>query len=140
MSAASGSPRPSEILPEDQGLKVGDTVPDGPPGTAYYVVTALEPERYMVMLSRSHVKYMAPRGWWGTPREPSGAFTWAFILEPLSPGRTRLISRWRGVGEPPRFMALVKPVIVLADRLHQREILKGIRRRVEGAQGAVAVG
>ena len=102
---------------EYQGLKVGDTVPDGPPGTAYYIVTALEPERYMVMLSKSHVKYMAPRSWWGTPRELSGAFTWAFILEPLSPDRTRLISRWRGVSASrAAFMALVKPVILLADR------------------------
>lgn len=38
-----------------QNLAVGDVVPDGEPGTAFYRVEVLEPTRLIVLHSTSHV-------------------------------------------------------------------------------------
>ncbi len=124
-------PPANEILPEHQNLKVGDAIPDGPPGSAYYEVVALEKQRLMVLLATTHFKYMAPRFVRGTRFEPKGKWSWAFILEPISDSRTSLISRWRGTGEPRIYLNLIKPLIWLVDQHQQREILKGIKRRAE---------
>lgn len=120
-----------EILPEYQNLKIGDEIPDGPPGSAHYDVVALEPERHMILHATTHLKYMAPQFVRGTRFEPRGGWSWAFILQPVSESRTRLVSRWRGGGEPKPYLYLLKPVIWLIDQHQQREILKGIKRRVE---------
>jgi hypothetical protein len=72
----------------------------------------------------------------GTRHEPSGAWSWAFILEPITDRRTRLVSRWRGGGRPRWYLQLLKPAIWLIDHYQQREILKGIKRRVERAVSA----
>jgi hypothetical protein len=115
------------ILPEYQGLKRGDIIPDGPPGSAYYEVIALEPERLLVLRATTHLKYVAPRF-----IKLRGEFRWAFSLEQMSATQTRLTSRWRGWGEPRLYMALlVKPGIWLIDHIQQPEILKGIKRRAE---------
>ncbi len=124
-------PPADEILPEFQNLNTGDTIPDGPPGSAYYEVAALEPQRFLVLLATTHFKYMAPRFMQGTRFEPSGEWSWAFILEPISDSKTRLTSRWRGTGRPRLYLNLLKPAIWLIDQHQQREILKGIKRRVE---------
>ena len=39
-------PPADEILPEYQNLKIGDTIPDGPPGSAYYEVVDMDTQRY----------------------------------------------------------------------------------------------
>ncbi len=124
-------PPADRILPEYQGLAVGDTIPDGPPGTAFYEVAALEPERALVLYATTHFKYMAPRFLTGTRYQPRGGWSWAFVLEQTSASNTRLTSRWRGTGEPRLYMKLLKPAIWLIDHFQQREILKGIKRRVE---------
>ncbi len=127
-------PPADRILPQYQGLKVGDRIPDGPPGTAYYEVVDLQPERALVLRATTHFKYMAPRFLKGTRFEPRGVWSWAFLLTPASAGVTRLASRWRGQGEPHFLMQLLKPLIWLIDHFQQREILKGVKRRVEGRQ------
>ncbi|HLE05522.1 MAG TPA: hypothetical protein VI729_13040 [Anaerolineales bacterium] len=120
------------ILPEYQGLKEGDIIPDGPPGSAYYEVIALEPERLLVLRATTHFKYIAPSFVKGTRFEPRGEFRWAFELERISVSHTRLTSRWRAWGEPRLYMVLiVKPAIWLIDHIQQPEILKGIKRRSE---------
>ena len=48
------------LLPEFQQRVVGDIVPDGPPGTAYFVVRASEPERLLVLYSDTHIKLITP--------------------------------------------------------------------------------
>jgi hypothetical protein len=48
------------IIPEYQNLKVGDVIADGPPGTAYFTVTDLEPNRALILHSTSHVRYIVP--------------------------------------------------------------------------------
>ncbi len=127
-------PPAKEILPEFQNLKIGDTIPDGPPGSAFYEVVALEPQRFLVLLATTHFKYLAPRFVQGTRFEPRGKWSWTFILESISGSKTRLTSRWRGSGKPRLYINILKPVIWLIDHHQQREILKGIKRRVEGLE------
>lgn len=124
-------PPANEILAEFQHLQVGDTIPDGPPGSAYYEVVALVPQQRLVLLATTHFKYMAPSFVRGTRFEPRGAWSWAFLLEPVTGAKTRLISRWRGTGSPRLYLRLLKPAIWLIDQHQQREILRGIKRRVE---------
>ena len=125
-------PPAQHILPEYQGLKQGDIIPDGPPGSAYYEVVALEPERLLILRATTHFKYIAPRFLRGTRYEPRGEFRWAFVLEQMSATQTRLTSKWRAWGEPRLYITLlVKPGIWLIDHFQQPEILKGIKRRVE---------
>ena len=124
-------PPADEILPEYQNLKIGDTIPDGPPGSAYYEVVDMDTQRYMVLIATTHFKYMAPKFVRGTKFEPNGKWSWAFILEPINNTKTRLISRWHGAGRPTLYLNLLKPVILLIDQHQQKEILKGIKRRVE---------
>ena len=124
-------PPAEEILPKFQNLKKGDTIPDGPPGSAHYEVVALENQRLMILLATTHFKYMAPKFIQGSRFEPRGEWSWAFILEPISESKTKLISRWRGTGEPNIYLNIIKPFIWLIDQHQQREILKGIKRRVE---------
>ncbi len=94
----------------------------------------LQPERALVLRATTHFKYMAPRFLKGTRFEPRGVWSWAFLLNSTGPGVTHLASRWRGQGEPRAFMQLLKPLIWLIDHFQQREILKGVKRRVEGRQ------
>ncbi len=131
------APAAEAILPQFQGLQVGDIVPDGPPGTAYYDVVGLEENRFLLLHSTSHFKYMAPAFLAGTRLEPHGAFSWAFALEEIQDGRTRLISRWRGKAGPALLMLPWLPVVRIADHFHQKEILKGVKRRAErGTNGS----
>ena len=124
-------PPADDILPEFQNLMVGDTIPDGPPGSAFYEIVTLEKERVMVLTATTHFKYMAPRFIQGTRFEPSGLWCWTFILEPLPGLKTKLTSHWQGSGEPRFYLNLLKPFIWLIDQHQQREILKGIKRRAE---------
>ena len=124
-------PPANEILPEFQGLKAGDSIPDGPPGSAYYEVVDLVENERMILIATTHLKYMAPQFVQGTRFEPKGKWSWAFILKPLENGKTSLMSRWRGEGEPVLYLKFLKPFIILIDHHQQNEILKGIKRRVE---------
>jgi hypothetical protein len=49
------NPSVDRIAPEFQDLCVGDVVPDGPPGTAYWKVARLEPGRVIVYLDEDGV-------------------------------------------------------------------------------------
>lgn len=124
-------PPANEILPEYQNLKVGDQIPDGPPGSAYYDVVELVPDKHMVLRATTHFKYMAPPFLHGTRFEPSGVWAWAFILEPITSSRTRLISRWSATGRPKAYFEFFKPFIWLVDHYQQRQVLQGIKRRVQ---------
>ena len=86
----------SDVIVEDlQALEVGERIPDGPPGTAFFDVVALEPQRAMVLHSMRH-----PIS--GIPPDPSSDrpgpyldFSWSFVLEPTGVNRTRLLLRTR---------------------------------------------
>lgn len=124
-------PSAEQLLPGVPSLVVGDRVPDGPPETACaFVVQHVEPDRALVLRSTSHL----PRSW----RERGTAavdWSWAFVLTPLDGGRTRfhLRSRWR---TRPWWLTLAgRLVVVPADLVMARDMLRGVRRRTEGRNG-----
>jgi hypothetical protein len=119
------NPSADEIVPELQGLSVGDTVPDGEPGTAFYRVEVLEPSRQMVLHSTSHV-----------PRQLKGRmsvdWTWTFELRAVGSTETRLVLRVRGTFRPWWARLLCEGLIVPSDFVMARSMLRGIQRRAEG--------
>jgi hypothetical protein len=121
-----------ELLPEYQHLAVGDFVPDGSPETGCgFTVVELDPARSLLLDSTTHL----PRSW----RERNIAtlhWTWVFVLTPLAGERTRFVFRWRGRIEPWWLRVLCHAVIVPADFLMSRDMMRGLRRRAEGAAPA----
>jgi hypothetical protein len=115
------------IIPELQHLAVGDFVPDGPPesGTGFFV-DALEPERHLVLHSRTHL----PPGW----AARFGAWidwTWTFALTPLDDRGTRFLFRSRcRLG--PRWLAIAYWIVIVpADFVMSRQMMRGLKTRAE---------
>ncbi|MEP6799422.1 MAG: hypothetical protein ABI890_14800 [Lapillicoccus sp.] len=100
------------IIPELQGLAVGDVIPMSPDGKQGMVVRALDPPRSMI---------------WGTPAET----TWAWQLDPSPDGSTRLIarvrSRYRWLSPSMAFSALLE----FGDIWMMRKMLLNLRARAE---------
>lgn len=119
-------PSADRILDGHQTLEVGDFVPDGAPETECgFVVREVEPGERLLLESSTHL----PLSWRrrGTAR---ATWTWSFLLTPLDDGRaTRLVFRWRSRSGPGWFTAGAQLVIVPADFLMSRAMLRGIRRR-----------
>jgi len=124
-----------EILPAFQHTAVGDIVPDGPPGSAQFVVKAVEPERAWVLYSDTHIRYLSPPFLRGTALEASGEFTWVFVLKPIDDQHTRFILRTRARYGPPLFRQLSLPLIYLSEALFPRFLLHGIKKRAEKEHG-----
>lgn len=116
------------IIPELQHLDVGDFIPDGPPETECgFVVQQLRPREHLVLRSDSHL----PLSW----RARLGAridWTWTFVLLRLPDGGgTRFIFRWRARADPLWVRVLSWAGIVPADLLMSRDMMRGLRSRVE---------
>ena len=140
----------TKILPDYQAIAVGDIVPTSP--TTGFVVREVEPERALVLFSdtalvKSQALAAAEDFTVGERQVPaglaaSGAFlgrtpqefaaSWAFSLEPLDDGRTRLIERFRVRfdGAAPAFR-LIGPVMGFGVFVMVRRQLLGIRDRAE---------
>jgi hypothetical protein len=116
------NPSVDHIIPDFQHLRVGAVVPDGPPGTAFFRVAALEPDRALVLLDD------------GGTHVPGTAFSWAFVLEPLTARSTRVQVRTRGTYAPSLLLALLSRLVVgPADYVMvSGQMLRGIKRRAEG--------
>ena len=117
-----------DVLDPDlvRDLAVGDTIPDGPPGTAWYVVEEAGPPGTLVLHSTTHV----PPSW----RRRLGAavdWTWSFHLTGLTGDRTRLQVRMRGRAAPWWLAAAYIAAIVPADYIMATGMLRGLRRRAE---------
>ena len=106
-------------------LRVGDSIPDGPPGTAWFAVTHVQPPHLLVLHSASHL----PGSW----RERGARIDWAwmFSLTPEGSGRTRLLVRTRAQVGPAWVRAGYLAAIVPADLVMAIGMLYGIKRRVE---------
>lgn len=112
-------------------LRVGDVIPDGPPGTAEYVVSQVEPPHVLVLRSTTHI----PPGW----AERFGAritWTWTLVLRDTGPGATRVHLRVRGRMEPLWFAAFYVATIVPSDAVMAPGMLRGLKRRVEADEPA----
>lgn len=123
------APSAEQILEDHQSLQVGDFVPDGPPDTGCgFVVRDVEPEQHLLLESTTHL----PASW--RRRETAHLhWTWTFVLRPVPGGRaTRLVFRWRGRTGPWWFTAATHLLIVPADFVMSRGMLRGLRRRAAG--------
>jgi hypothetical protein len=140
----------AKILPEYQAIAVGDIVPTSP--TTGFVVREVQPGRALVLFSdtalvQSQAAAAAEAIKVSDQRVPaglaaSGAFlgrtpqefaaSWAFTLEPLDGGKTRLIERFRVRfdGAAPAFR-LIGPVMGFGVFVMVRRQLLGIRERAE---------
>jgi hypothetical protein len=118
------NPSADRIVDAFQDLRVGDIVPDGEPGTAWYVVRQLDPERSLVLHSTTHLPPAVRNRVWVS-------WTWSFLLEPLPGNRTRILLRVRATGSP-TVMAAFHLLIVPSDLVMARSMLRGIRKRVQG--------
>lgn len=128
------TPPADTILPEYQDIQVGDVIPDGPPGTAYYEVVGLERNHLLLLYATTHFNYVAPQFIYRTRFAPRGAFCWAFMIEEVDETSSSLASWWQAEACPKAMFALLKHFLILIDGAHQRQILRGIKRRAEGAK------
>jgi len=110
-------------------LQVGDTVPDGPPGTASYVVTEVDAPTLLLLRSTTHI----PPGW-AERYDARITWTWCFRLSRAA-GGTRVHVRVRGRMSPWWFAALYLAAIVPADLVMATGMLRGLKQRAEAAPG-----
>lgn len=114
------------IVPELQDIGVGSIMPAMPGETQGFRVLRLEPEHYLVL-------------GWVPANDVRPIMTWAFVLEALDPGRTRLLVRARGsAGYHPPFglpMWTVRTLMPWGHLVMQQKQLLGIARRAEAAAG-----
>ena len=144
------------ILPEYRAIEVGDVIPTSP--TTGFVVRAVEPRRALVLYSDTAIvqDQAATAATLDAPRPvpaglaASGAFlgrspqdfaaSWAFVLEPLDGGRTRLIERFRVRFEaPPQTFRVIGPIMGFGVFAMVRRQLLGIKERAEITAVAPAV-
>jgi hypothetical protein len=115
------NPSADRILPEFQQVAVGDTVPDGPEGTARFTVAAITPGRLLALHD--------PDG----THIPQTNFSWTFALWEIDAGSTRLILRTRATypqrwwATPLAYLALGPADFFMAHVL----MLRGIKERAE---------
>ena len=108
-----GIPSADRIIPELQHVEVGDVLPWTPTADDGFVVRAIEPERALVL------------------GEETGSISWAFVLEPIDEGSTRLIARVRTWY---KHLATRLMLELVWHPIHfgmQRRQLLNIKRRVE---------
>lgn len=130
------------IVPAWQFLRVGDVILDGPPGTAYYVVRHIEPNRSLVLFTDTHLPYLLPAWLRDDPRLGiSGELSDSFLLIRLEDTRTRVLRRMRVVCRPWPFRLVVLPIVMVwGEMITARNFLRGLRRRSEGGASAWRAG
>jgi hypothetical protein len=132
-------PSAHRVIAEFQDLKVGDQVLDGPAGTAFFTVAALEENRVLSLYSNSHVRYIVPDFVRNSAQvNIQGEFSWVFILNEVDADTTRLILRTRVNYGPRLFRMLTRPFFWPVDFLLARKMLRGIKVRVEQSKGQLA--
>ena len=93
-----------------------------------FTVVQLTPNRALVLHSTSHL----PLSW----RERLGAaieWTWSFVLVPQNAGRgTRFLFRWRGRVAPWWAVTGCWLVVIPADFVMSRDMLRGVKSRASG--------
>ena len=120
-------PSAETLVPEWQHLAVGDRILDGPPEAhCAFVVDELDPIRNLVLHSREHL----PPGW--AARFDAGIdWTWSFVLQPVDGEHTRFLFRTRVRLRPWWVAAFYWAVVVPADSVMSRQMLRGVKERAE---------
>jgi len=150
------------ILPEHQELAVGDLLPTHPDGgfvvraveAEHALVVSIDPDTIRAQTEEARARAEALAGGEdvgeGTPANlkaagallesttsPDFCASWAFVLEPLDAGRTRLIERFRvSMDQDATGVRLGAPMLGFGVFLMVRRQLLGIRDRVERAEGS----
>jgi hypothetical protein len=100
-------------------------------------VLRIEEERALVYRSARH-----PIN--GKPVDPDSAapgpyvdFSWAFVIDDQGDGVCRLLLRTQAIARP-RGIILALPLLDFADVLYVRQILNGVKHRVEGQRLHIA--
>jgi hypothetical protein len=117
------NPSADRILPEFQRLQIGDTVPDGPEGTARFTVAAITPDRLLALHD--------PDG----THIPHTNFSWTFVLRANNNDSTRLILRTRAT-YPQRWWTASLAYLALGPAdffMAHVMMLRGIKARAERA-------
>lgn len=124
------APSADHLLDEPGALAVGDRVPDGPPETeCWFVVREVVPGEHLVLESTTHLPLR-----WRARGLARLHWTWTFVLRPVDGGRsTRLVFRWRARTGPWWLTAGTHLVIVPADLVMSRGMMRGLRSRVRRA-------
>jgi hypothetical protein len=113
-------PSANQVLPQFQRLDVGDVIPVGRgPG---FPVTALEPGQSLVLSGAGK----------------DFAWAWQFGLFPISPGRTRLVSRNTVRLSPTLGAWLLMRLLEPATFLMTRRMLLGLKSRAEDLAAATS--
>jgi pimeloyl-ACP methyl ester carboxylesterase len=100
------------IVPELQPIQIGMLFPALPGKTDGFTIAAFEPDQFLIL------DFKAPDG--------TRLVTWAFVLDPLDVGTTRLIVRARG-----RARRVEKRIMPMVHFIMQRKQLLGIAHRAE---------
>jgi hypothetical protein len=121
------------IVPTWQHPQVGDVVADGPPGTAFYVVRHVEPNREFVLYTDTHLPYLLPRRLRNDPHVGVfGEISEGYLLAEPMPGKTRLVRRTRLRCGPWPFRVFAGGIVLLwGEALTARQFLRGVKRRAE---------
>ena len=122
----------TRILPEFQSLAVGDIIPDGPKGSAFFTVWQIVPEHALVLYSTTHLEHLTPHRWQSHPQATKGEFSWTFALQPIAAAQTRLLIRTRA-NVSPRWTRLLEPLFFAADFAIVRQILRNLKARIENS-------
>ncbi len=133
----SNEPSADQVLTHYQHLAVGDAIPDGPPeAECEFVVRDVRPGEHLVLSSTSHLPLS-----WRRRGLAEVSWTWAFVLNPVEtpsgPG-TRLVFRWRARTRPWWLTAGASLLVVPADLVMSRDMLRGLHRRASGIHPAGA--
>jgi F420H(2)-dependent quinone reductase len=125
------------IVPEWQHPRVGDIIADGPPGTAYYVVRHVEPNRAFVLFTDTHLRYLLPARLRDKPRLGIyGELSDSTLLTEPAPGTTRIVRRMRlRCGAWPFRAYFVPIVLIWGEAITARHFLRGVKRRAEALAG-----
>jgi len=117
------NPTVTTVHPELQNVHVGDVIPDGEPGTAFFRVADLKEDHFLVLHSTTHLPpALRDRTWVD--------WTWSFLLTPIDLHHTRLKLRVRATGSPELWLAWTL-FLVPSDLVMARSMLRGIKRRAE---------
>ncbi len=115
------------VIDRLQGVAAGDRIPDSPDGSVYFTVAAAEPPTALVLHSTRHL----------LPPYSAVDFSWAFVVRPAGEGASRVIIRARATFVPAWPPALTRAFVWLVigpgDLVNAGAMLRGLRRRAEGA-------
>ena len=110
-------------------LRVGDLIPDGPPGTAEYHVVEVDAPHVLVLRSTTHI----PPGW-DQKHNARIVWTWSINVTEKPDGTTRVHLRVRGRMSPAWFAALYVATITPADFIMAIGMLRGLKQRAESGR------